>query len=82
FDNSAMGAGIVFAGMEPNQSFDLTIVDLAGQLVFQKSASADASGRYLWDTNTVSGGEAASGVYLYFLTGSGEPRKGKLAIIR
>ena len=82
FDQSDLGAGIVFAGLTAGQAFKLTILDLAGQLVYQKSAAADGAGRYLWDTKTVSGGEAASGVYLYTITGSGEPRKGKFSIIR
>lgn len=82
FGQSALGEGIVFAGLEANQSFKLTIVDLAGQLVFQKSGTADGSGNYLWDTKTVSGGKAATGVYLYFIKAGGEPKKGKFSVIR
>ncbi|MDD2804048.1 MAG: hypothetical protein PHV33_00710 [Elusimicrobiales bacterium] len=82
FDDSALGAGIVFAGLGANQAFKLTIVDLAGQLVFQKSASADAAGKYLWDTKTASGGDATTGVYIYYIKGGGEPVKGKFSIIR
>jgi len=82
FDQSDLGDGVVFAGIEPNQSFKLTIVDLAGQLVFQKSAFANAAGKYLWDTKTAAGGKAVSGVYLYLITGGGQPKKGKFSIIR
>ncbi|MDA8243043.1 MAG: hypothetical protein M0025_02855 [Elusimicrobia bacterium] len=82
FDDSAEGAGIVFAGLGANKTVSLTIVDLAGRLVYQKSAAADANGKYLWDTKTVSGGEAATGVYIYLITGGSEPLKGKFAIIR
>ena len=57
-------------------------MDLAGQLVYQKSAVADSDGEYLWDTKTVSGGEAASGVYIYMIKGSGVPQKGKFSVIR
>ena len=57
-------------------------MDLAGQLVYQKSASADASGKYLWDTKTASGGNATTGVYIYYIKGGGEPVKGKFSIIR
>ena len=74
--------GIVFAGLEPNKSVTLLIVDVAGRLVYQKAAAADSLGRYLWDTKTASGGEAASGVYIYTITGGAKPRKGKIAIIR
>lgn len=82
FDQSALGDGIVFAGFGAGQAFKLTIVDMAGRLVYQKSAVADSTGKYLWDTRTVSGGKAASGVYIYLLEGSGGPKKGKLSIIR
>jgi len=82
FDQSTKGEGIVFAGLGAWQTFKLTIVDLAGQLVYQKSAAADNLGEYLWDTKTVSGGKAASGVYLYLIKGSGKPQKGKFSIIR
>ena len=82
FDDPAEGKGIVFAGLGANKTVDLTIVDLAGRLVYQKSAAADANGKYIWDTKTVSGGEAATGVYIYLITGGGEPLKGKFAIIR
>ena len=57
-------------------------MDVAGRLVYQKAAVADSAGKYLWDTKTVSGGKAASGVYLYLITGGGETRKGKFSIIR
>ena len=82
FDQSALGDGIVFAGLGAGQAVKLTIFDLAGQLVYQKSGAADSSGRYLWDTKTVSGGKAASGVYIYMIKGGGEPKKGKFSIIR
>lgn len=82
FDQTAMGKGIVFAELGANKSFNLTIVDVAGQLVYQKSGVADSQGRFLWDAKTASGGEAASGVYLYVLTGGAQPRKGKFSIIR
>lgn len=82
FDQPSMGDGIVFADLGANQSFKLTIVDVAGQLVYSKAGTADASGKYLWDTKTVSGGKAASGVYIYMIKGSGGSRKGKLSIIR
>ncbi|PKM98164.1 MAG: hypothetical protein CVU79_04945 [Elusimicrobia bacterium HGW-Elusimicrobia-3] len=83
FDASTLGAGIVFAGLAAGASFNLTIVDLAGQLIYQKSGTADSEGRYLWDTKSVSGAETATGVYIYYIKGgSGEPRKGKFAIIR
>lgn len=82
FDSSSMGDGVVFAGLGTSQSFKLTIVDLAGRLVYSKSGTADASGKYLWDLKTASGGEAASGVYIYMIKSSGELRKGKLSIIR
>jgi len=83
FDDSTLGAGIVFAGLGAGGSFNLTIVDLAGQLIHQKSGTADSEGRYLWDTKSDSGAETATGVYIYFVKGgSGEPRKGKFSIIR
>lgn len=83
FDASSLGAGIVFAGLASGGSFNLTIVDLAGQLIYQKSGTADSEGRYLWDTKSVSGAETATGVYIYHIKGgSGEPRSGKFAIIR
>ena len=82
FDQSPMGKGIVFAEIGANKSFTLTIVDVAGQLVYQKSAVADSLGRFLWDAKTASGGDAASGVYLYVVTGAAQPRKGKFSIIR
>ncbi len=82
FGQSSLGDGVVFAGLAAGQSFKLVIVDLAGQLVYQKSAAADSNGMYLWDTKTVSGGNAATGVYIYLITGGGQPKKGKFSIIR
>ncbi len=82
FDRSSMGDGIVFANLGAGQSFKLTIVDVAGRPVYSKSGTADASGNYLWNLKTVSGGEAVSGVYIYMIKGSGGLRKGKLSIIR
>ncbi|MGD9643093.1 MAG: hypothetical protein AB7V08_10175 [Elusimicrobiales bacterium] len=83
FDNSTLGEGIVFAGLGAGGSFSLTIVDLAGQLIYQKSGTADSEGRYLWDTKSAAGAETATGVYVYYIKGgSGEPRKGKFAILR
>lgn len=82
FDQSALGEGIVFAELGANAAFTLTIVDVAGQLVYAKSGTANADGKYLWDVKTVSGGKAASGVYLYLIKGSGDPKKGKFSIIR
>ncbi|OHE79315.1 MAG: hypothetical protein A2107_11875 [Verrucomicrobia bacterium GWF2_62_7] len=82
FDQSTLGEGIVFAQLGANAAFTLTIVDVAGQLVYTKSGTANADGKYLWDVKTASGGKAASGVYLYFIKGSGDPKKGKFSIIR
>lgn len=82
FDQSDLGEGIVFAELEPGKSIKLTIVDVAGRLVFQKSGTADSQGRFLWDTKTASGGKAASGVYMYSITGGSKPMKGKVSIIR
>lgn len=82
FDDSAMGEGIVFAGLGAGQAFKLTIVDVAGRLVLQKSGTADADGKFLWDTKTASGGKATTGVYIYHIKGGGEPLKGKFAVIR
>ncbi len=81
FDQSAMGDGIVFAELGAGQSVKLTIVDVAGRLVFTKSGMADADGKFFWNAKTASGGIAASGVYLYSITGA-KPRKGKFSIIR
>lgn len=82
FDQSSMGDGIVFADFNPAESFKLTIVNIAGQLVFSESCIADNSGKFLWDTKTASGEVAASGVYIYAIEGSGDSRKGKFSIIR
>ena len=82
FDQSTMGDGIVFAGLGANRAFKLTLMDVAGRLVYQKAAVSDSAGKYLWDTKTDSGGKAASGVYIYLITGGGETRKGKFSIIR
>lgn len=82
FDQSALGDGIVFAGLGANQAIKITIVDLAGQLVYQKSAVANADGKWLWDTKTATGGVAATGVYIYMLKGAGQLVTGKLSIIR
>lgn len=82
FDQSTLGDGIVFAGLGANQTVKVIIVDLAGQLVYQNSGVADSAGRYFWDTKTVAGGKAATGVYIYLITAGGELKKGKFSIIR
>ena len=82
FDDSPYGKGVVFSGLEGE--FKLTILSIAGELVFSETVVADSSKKYIWDVKSDKG-ETASGVYIYIIenaSGASETLKGKFSIIR
>jgi len=57
-------------------AYTLTIVDVTGQVIFQRKELAATNGRFSWDLFSKDGVEVASGLYLYHVTygdGSGTP---------
>jgi len=83
FDDSSYGKGIVFSGL--SGKFKLTILSVAGELVFSKTVYADSYKRYIWNTKSDNGVEAASGVYIYAIEdaeGLSDTLTGKLSIVR
>ena len=81
FGQSAFGDGIVFEALPAGAK--IRIYSLSGAQVAELSDD-DGDGRCLWNTRNQDGAKAASGVYLYIVTGSGSSAKktGKVAIIR
>jgi hypothetical protein len=81
FGQSAFGDGIVFEAMPARSK--IRIYSLAGAQVADLSDD-DGDGRCLWNTRNPDGAKAASGIYLYIVTGPGSSAKktGKIAIIR
>lgn len=65
------------------ETFTLTIIDVAGQIVFQESVEGATNGQYKWDLFSKDGVEVASGLYIYHVQyGDGREVTGHLAILR
>jgi photosystem II stability/assembly factor-like uncharacterized protein len=74
------GPGYVrFDGVDAGATVE--IYDLAGSLIFSHLVTAEA-GHYDWSVVSNDGAAAASGLYLYRVTGAGRDESGKLAILR
>ena len=81
YDNTALGEGIVFAGLP--SSARIRIFTISGKLVKDMNVS-NSKGTFLWDTTNADNQKCSSGVYLYIVTnqdGSGNKYKGKFAIV-
>lgn len=62
--------------------FKLTILDVAGLIVFQDEVEGGLNGRYSWDLFSKDGVEVASGLYLYHVQYGERTVTGHFAILR
>ncbi len=63
-------------------AYTLTILDVAGQIVFQTIVEGAVNGKYTWDLFSKDGVEVSSGLYLYHVSFSGGEASGHFAILR
>ena len=71
--------GITFTQLPPQGGID--VYNVRGERVWHGDFG-DGSGAFAWNTLASSGQPAASGVYLYVITGPQDKKVGKLSIIR
>ncbi len=64
------------------EDFTLTIIDVAGQIVYQKIVEGALDGRLTWDLFSKDGVEVASGLYLYHIQYGDRVVTGHFAILR
>jgi len=67
------------------ERFRLTIMDVTGQIVFQKTVEGARNGQFKWDLFSKDGVEVASGLYIYhvqFGQNLGREKTGYLGILR
>lgn len=62
--------------------FTLTIIDVAGQIVWQEAVEGAAEGSYRWDMFSKDGVEVASGLYIYHIAYGEQEATGHFAILR
>jgi hypothetical protein len=62
--------------------FTITILDVAGQVVFQRTVEGGINGRFTWDLFSKDGVEVSSGLYIYHLQYGDEAATGHFAILR
>jgi hypothetical protein len=60
----------------------ITILDVAGQIVFQQTITSPTSGTFFWDLFSKDGMEVANGVYIYIVEYPGGTYRNYLAILR
>lgn len=70
---------ITFANLTPQAT--IRVFTLAGKLV-RTLKGTNTCGVLQWDLTNKYGRKVASGIYLYYVEGNGDIRRGKLAIIR
>lgn len=63
--------------------YTLTIIDVAGQIIFQTEVEGATDGKFTWNMFSKDGVEVASGLYIYHVSyGDGREVTGHLAILR
>ena len=60
----------------------ITILDVAGQIVFQQTISSPTNGTFFWDLFSKDGMEVANGLYIYIVEYPGGMERNYLAIMR
>ncbi|MBI4428709.1 MAG: T9SS type A sorting domain-containing protein, partial [Ignavibacteriales bacterium] len=65
----------------PDQS-KITILDVAGQIVFQQTITSPTSGTFFWDLFSKDGMEVANGLYIYIVEYPGGMERNYFAIMR
>ncbi len=78
--NDASSHNIDFLNLPTD--YTLTIIDVAGQVVFQEIVAGAVDGKYTWDLFSKDGVEVSSGLYLFHVQHSGGEATGHFAIIR
>ncbi len=63
-------------------AYTLTIVDVSGQVIFQRKETAAVNGVYTWDLFSKDGVEIASGLYIYHVSYDGGQKTGYFSILR
>lgn len=70
-------SGITFDKVK--QGARIRVYNIAGEKVYDKIADKD---NFVWDVKNNSGGNIASGIYIYYVDSNGQIHKGKIAIER
>lgn len=79
--NEASSHEVSFLNLPEN--FTLTIMDVAGQIIFQERVEGATNGQFKWDLFSKDGVEVASGLYIYHVEyDSGREVTGHFAILR
>jgi hypothetical protein len=78
--NDASSHNIDFLNLP--EDYTLTIIDIAGQIVFQTEVTGAVDGKYTWDLFSKDGVEASSGLYIFHVEHSAGEATGHFAIIR
>jgi hypothetical protein len=60
----------------------ITILDVAGQIVFQQTILSPTNGTFFWDLFSKDGMEVANGLYIYIVEYPGGMVRNYLAIMR
>jgi hypothetical protein len=60
----------------------ITILDVAGQIVFQQTVTSPTNGTFFWDLFSKDGMEVANGLYIYIVEYPGGVERNYLAIMR
>ncbi|MDZ7261989.1 MAG: T9SS type A sorting domain-containing protein, partial [candidate division KSB1 bacterium] len=71
--------GITFANLTPEAT--IKILTLSGKVI-KTLREQDGNGGVKWDLKDDTGNEVSSGIYLYYVTGNGDSRVGKFAVVR
>ncbi|MGD8718064.1 MAG: M20/M25/M40 family metallo-hydrolase [Candidatus Zixiibacteriota bacterium] len=79
FRTSSGPGHVRFAGLSEGSTVE--IYDLSGHLIF-KADNVGSDGHYDWPVTSSDGEAAASGIYVYRVSGGDKDEAGKLAIIR
>lgn len=78
--NNASSHNIDFLNLPSD--FTLTIVDVAGQIIFQTEVTNAADGKFTWDMFSKDGVEVASGLYIYHVAYGDREVTGHFSILR
>ena len=62
--------------------YTLTILDVAGQIIFQQVTEGAVDGKFTWDVFSKDGTEVSSGLYIYHVEYGGGSVTGHFAILR
>ena len=78
--SDAASHNIDFLNMPP--TYTLTILDVSGQIIFQKKTYNANNGKFTWDMFSKDGVEVASGLYIYVVEHNYGKKVGHFSILR